>query len=365
MTAACLPRSVSACRTTIEGDEVGIRVALGHIDELDDDTLTFARQLGLEGIHLHTPRNLSDGDGHWRTDELVALREQCEAAGLIVEAIENVPYHHWDKVLLGQPGRDQQLENYCHTIRNMAAAGIYVLGHHFLPGYVWRTDLRARGRGGALVTAYDQARAPEGNKLLGYKLTPPSPVSEPIDADKMWDNYRVFLDAVLPVAERVGVRLSLHPDDPPTDVPLGGMARILSSPDGLERAHRLSGDSPAWGLTLCLGTVSEMDGERSVNRVIDYFGRRGRICYVHFRDVKGTVPSFAEAFLGDGNYDPAAVMERLSSVGFDGFLIDDHVPAMIGDPDVWTDTSSAAYCSRGRAHAIGYLQGLLNTHPRP
>lgn len=339
---------------------MGIRVALGHIDELDDDTLTFARQLGLDSIHLHTPSNLNDGDGYWRTDELIALREQVEAAGMVLEAIENVPYQHWDKVLLGKPGREEQLEKYCRTIRNMAAAGIHILGHHFLPGYVWRTKLRARGRGGALVTAYDEADAASGNKLVGYKLTPPSPASEPIDAETMWDNYRVFLEAVLPVAEEVGVRLSLHPDDPPTSEPLGGIARIMSSPEGLERAHQLTGDNPAWGLTLCLGTVSEMDGERSVNRVIDYFGPRGRICYIHFRDVNGTVPAFREAFLGEGNYDPAAVLKRLASVGFDGFLIDDHVPAMIGDPDVWTDTSSAAYCSRGRAHAIGYMQGILN-----
>jgi mannonate dehydratase len=72
------------------------------------------------------------------------------------------------------------------------------------------------------------------------------------------------------------------------------------------------------------------------------------------------VPKFAECFLGEGNYDPAAVVRRLAAVGFDGFMIDDHVPAMIGDADTWVDTSSEAYCSRGRAHAMGYLQGVLN-----
>ncbi|TDE15988.1 mannonate dehydratase [Jiangella asiatica] len=339
---------------------MSIRLALGHIDDLDDTVVTFAHQLGLRSIHLHTPANLDGSRGYWDAGELGALRRRCEDAGLIVEAIENVPYHHWDRVLLGQPGRAAQLENYCRTIRNLADAGITVLGHHFLPGYVWRTDLRAAGRGGALVTAYDADRVDEGNKLLGYKLTPPAPVTEPINARTMWDNYRVFLETVLPVAEEVGVRLALHPDDPPTQVPLGGIARILSSPEGLERAYDLSGGSPAWGLNLCLGTVSEMDGERSVNRVIDFFGPKGKIFYVHFRDVSGVVPRFAECFLGEGNYDPAAVLTRLARVGFDGFMIDDHVPAMIGDPDTWTETSPAAYCSRGRAHALGYLQGTMN-----
>jgi mannonate dehydratase len=337
-----------------------IRLTLGHIEGFDETVATFAQQLGLTSVQFHTPSDLSGENGYWGVDELVALRERCEAAGLVVEGIENVPYRHWDKVLRGLPGRDEQLDNYKTTIRNMAEAGIPVLGHHFVPTYVWRTDLQARGRGGARVTSFDAARVGEGNALAGYKLTPQETFTEPIDSDRMWDNYRVFLEAVLPVAEEVGVRLAVHPDDPPIDMALGGIARILSSPEGLERAHELSGGSPAWGLDLCLGTVSEMAGQESVNRVIDFFGPKGRIFYVHFRDVQGTVPKFQESFIGEGNYDPAAVIRRLASVGFDGFIIDDHVPAMIGDEDTWADTASAAYCSRGRAHAIGYIQGLLN-----
>lgn len=339
---------------------MNIRLALGHIEELDDDVITFAHQLGLASVHLHTPTNLSSEAGFWQEDELRALRERCDDAGLRLEAIENVPYQHWDKVLRGERGRDEQIENYCRTIRNMAAAGIATLGHHFLPGYVWRTDLHARGRGGALVTAFDADRVPEGNKLAGYKLTPAAAQGVQIGAEQMWRNYEYFLSAVLPVAEEVGVRLALHPDDPPIDLPLDGFARILSTPEGLIRAHQLSGNSPAWALNLCLGTVSEMDGQRSVNTVIDYFGPRGRIGYVHFRDVQGTVPRFAECFIGEGNYDPADVVRRLAESGFDGFLIDDHVPSMLGDTDTWADTSTAAFCSRGRAHALGYLQGVFN-----
>ena len=336
-----------------------IRLALGHIEGFDGTIAAFAQQLGLTSVQFHTPSDLAGEHGYWGLDELLDLRKRCERAGLIIEGIENVPYGHWDRVLRGLPERDEQLDNYRTTIRNMAVAGIPVLGHHFLPTYVWRTDLHARGRGGARVTAFDAVRADEGNALAEYKLTPNHPFGEPIDGEQMWENYRVFLEAVLPVAEEVGVRLAVHPDDPPTDIPLGGIARILSSPEGLERAYALSGGSPAWGLDLCLGTVSEMAGEQSVNRVIDFFGPKGRIFYVHFRDVQGVVPRFQECFLGEGNYDPAAVLRRMASVVFDGFIIDDHVPAMIGDEDTWADTATAAYCSRGRAYAIGYLQGLL------
>jgi mannonate dehydratase len=339
---------------------MAIRLTLGHVEGFDDTIATFAQQLGLASIQFHSPSDLGGDLGYWSVSDLVALRERCERAGLVVEGLENVPYRHWDRVLTGRPGRDEQLENYRTTIRNMATAGIPVLGHNFMPTYVWRTDLRARGRGGALVTAYDGDQAHGENELARYKLAPDRPIDEEIDAARMWDSYRVFLDAVLPVAEEVGVRLALHPDDPPTDVPLGGVARIMSSPEGLERAWELSRGSPAWGLDLCLGTVSEMAGQDSVNRVIDTFGPEGRIFYIHFRDVQGVVPSFKESFLGEGNYDPASVLRRLAGVGFDGFMIDDHVPAMIGDEDTWADTESAAYCSRGRAHAIGYLQGLIN-----
>lgn len=173
----------------------------------------------------------------------------------------------------------------------------------------------------------------------------------------MWDNYQYFLDAVLPVADEVGVRLALHPDDPPLAEPLGGAVRIFRSPAALvEACHRAKG-SPAWGLNFCIGTVSEMAGEQSVNEVIDALAPLGRIFYVHFRDVRSTVPHFSECFLGEGNLNPARVLKRLSNSGFDGFVIDDHVPAMLGDVDTWGDTSSAAYCSRGRAHAIGICRG--------
>src|SRR5439155_26007575 len=126
-----------------------------------------------------------------------------------------------------------------------------------------------------------------------------------------------------------------------------------------QRAPEPSGGRPAWGVGLCLGTVSEMEGRHSIERVIDTFGPAGKIFYVHFRGVQGVAPRFTESFLGEGNYDPPAVLRRLRGVGFDGFIIDDHVPAMIGDEDTWADTASAAYSSRGRAHAIGYIQGVL------
>jgi mannonate dehydratase len=339
---------------------VSIRLSLGHIDVYDDQVATFAHQLGLRGVQFHTPNLLPGEQGCWSLAELRALRERCDADGLRIDGLENVPLAHFWKVQRGLPGRDEQIDNYRTTIANMAAAGITMLGYNFLPTFVWRTNMLEPGRGGAKVTSFDLAGIGNGNALAGYRLTPAEPLAEPIGAEQMWANHQYFLDAVLPVAEQHGVRLALHPDDPPVDVPLGGAARIFTSPAALLRARRQANGSPAWGLNFCLGTVSEMGGEATINEVIDTLGAEGAIFYVHFRDVQGTVPAFRECFLGEGNFNPARVIRRLDSVGFDGFIIDDHVPAMIGDPDTWMDISPAAYCSRGRAHAIGYLQGVLN-----
>lgn len=338
---------------------MALRISMGHVDYYDDTVAAFARQLGLRSVQLHCPGNLPAADGYWPVAELRALRERCERDGLAVEGLENIPVANFYKIQRGEPGRDEQIENYIQTIRNMAAAGITLLGYNFLCTFVWRTTMAGAGRGGAKISAFDLADSRRGNELASYKLTWPDP-ADPIGADQVWESHQYFLDAVLPEAERAGVRLALHPDDPPVDAALGGAARVFTSPDALERACLQSRGSPSWGLNLCLGTVSEMGGQQAVDDVIGRFGPGQKIFYVHFRDVRGTVPAFEECFLGEGNLDPAAVVRRLLSVGFDSFLIDDHVPAIIGDRDTWGDTSADAYCSRGRAHAIGYLQGVLN-----
>jgi mannonate dehydratase len=166
----------------------------------------------------------------------------------------------------------------------------------------------------------------------------------------VWKNYTYFIQALTPVAEEAGVRLALHPDDPPVRS-LGGVARIFSSLDGLKRASEIA-SSPAWGMDLCLGTISEMGRAAAVMSAIDYFGPRGEVVYVHLRDVRGTVPNFEECFLGEGNYRPIQVLKRLMDVGFTGFILDDHTPQVVND---------SSYGYRGRAHAIGYIQGLLET----
>jgi len=336
-----------------------IRVAVGQFNELTDEKLRFAAQIGVTGIQMNNPK--LPGDTHWEERDIRALVDKTEAAGLKLEAIENVPTHFYNKAMLGLPGRDEQIENYNLTVRNVGKAGVPILGLHFMPNSVWRTERLAPSRGGAGATKFDMAEV-EGKSITEWRQFMPTslgradsmPVfddpAQIVSADRMWDNYCYFMDRVLPVAEAAGVRIALHPDDPPVPM-LGGVARIFKSTDDFKKAWARYKDSPAWGLDLCLGCCSEMPGgETNVKDMIEFFGPKGRIFYVHFRDVQGTVPNFTECFIGDGNFNPAEVMALLRKSGFTGFLLDDHVPHMDDDTN-WNH--------RGRAHAIGYMQGLL------
>jgi mannonate dehydratase len=337
-----------------------MRVAVGQVSQLTDEILTFAQQIGVTGIQVNTPT--LPGTARWEYADLLEWRQRCERYGLRLEAIENVPLHFYDKVMMGLPGRDEQIAHYQATIRNIGRAGIPILGYHFMPNSVWRTSRDPVGRGGALVTVFNMAEArPERQRELLVARATSSGKDDPFDTQglipgaghelteaQMWDNHTYFIKAVLPVAEEAGVKLALHPDDPPVES-LGGIARLFRNFDGFKKAMETA-DSDAWGLDLCLGCWSEMGGETSVLQAIDFFGSRGKIFYVHFRDVKGTAENFAECFIGEGNYRPVVAMRALQRNGFTGFLLDDHVPNMVDD---------SSYGHRGRAHAIGYMQGLL------
>lgn len=340
-----------------------MRVAVGQFAEMTDEVLRFAAQLGVSSVQMNTPR--ISGETHWIADDLRALVTRSAAFGLTLEAIENVPIRFYDRAMLGIDGRDEQIVHYQDTIRAIGEAGIPILGYHFMPNGVWRTSRTAPGRGGAEVTAFDMdavlAAEAEGrrnevaieqNWINGLRNEWED--LGPFGPERMWENYQVFMEAVLPVARDAGVKLALHPDDPPVPE-LGGVARLFGNVDGFKRAEAIAeatGAGDAWGLDLCLGCCSEMPGgAANVTAMIEHFGPRGRILYVHFRDVQGTVPAFQECFLGEGNWNPAETMRLLRRNGFDGFLLDDHVPHMDDD---------TAWNHRGRAHAIGYMQGLIN-----
>lgn len=323
-----------------------MRLAIGQFSELTHEKLTFARQLGVGGVQLNTPVLPTDA-GYWQLDDLRWMKDRAEGYGLRLEALENVPIQFLDKAMLGLPGRDEQIENYQKTIRNMGAAGIPILGYNWMPNGVWRTSRTAPGRGGAWVTAFHADRVRTQDDLVHGAHTLEALEGRTISEAEMWENYRYFTRAVLPVAEEAGVRLALHPDDPPLPS-LGGVARLFYHFEGFRRAMEDVAPSPYHGLDFCLGCFSEMC--ENLLETVRYFGARGKLFYVHFRDVKGCADSFEECFLGEGNYDPVQVMRTLKEVGFTGFILDDHVPHLIDD---------SQWGHRGRAHETGFIKGLL------
>src|SRR5687767_14198298 len=198
--------------STAGGAEV-MRIAIGQFNEASHERLAFARQLGVSGVLLNTPR--LPGEHRWEYDDMVRLREHIESYGLRLEALENTPVRHYMDAMIARPERDRQVEHYQTTIRSMGRAGIPILGYHWMPNSVWRTGRGTPGRGGARVTAFDMEEAKHRPLTHGREYT----------ADELWANYDYFIKAVIPVAEEAGVRLALHPDDPPVPS-LGGVARI-------------------------------------------------------------------------------------------------------------------------------------------
>lgn len=311
-----------------------MRLGEGQFNEVTDELMAFIRQLGITDILLNTPR--LPGEQRWEFRDLLLLRTRIEDAGLRLMALENVPISFYDKIMLGLPGRDEQIEHMAETISNMGRAGIPILGYHWMPNGVWRTSRTTPGRGGARVTSFDMELAKAAPYTHGRVFS----------EEELWDNYAYYMERIIPVAEQAGVRLALHPDDPPVES-LGGVARLFRTFAGFKRAMEIA-DSPIHGLDFCVGSWSEMGP--GVIDAIRYFGERGKIFYVHFRDVQGYVPKFQEAFVNEGNCDMYAVMKALKETGFTGFMISDHVPQMAGD---------TAWGHRGRAYAIGYMTALL------
>jgi mannonate dehydratase len=323
-----------------------MRLALGAVREVTDEMLRYAVQLGYEEIVVNTPQNLP-GDERWEEPDISAMRSHVESHGLRIAAIENTPMSFYSDIMVAGETAPRQIENYKHTIRSLGDAGIPILGFHWMANDVWRTSLAKRGRGGARLTEFDYAQITDpDDPTHGRVFLQP----------EMLDHFRRFMDEVLPIAEASGVRLALHPDDPPLET-LGGISRLFWNHTCLRDVVDDFGSSPGFGLEFCLGTVSEMGP--GADTLLLEFVERNAVAYVHFRDVRGYVPRFEEAFLGEGNLDVVGLLRRLIDADFDGFLIDDHVPLLDGDPEIGDDWVKSPYAFRGRAYANGFLQGMV------
>ena len=325
----------------IDITKLPMRVAIGQVNELTEEFLTFAKQLGLQDVQMNLynlPSDMKD-TGRLEFHDLLKLHSRAAERGLRLIAIENVPIRFYDKIMLGQAGREKQLENMQESIRNLGRAGIPIFGYHFISTGVWRTGWDTPIRGGAISNSF---------KLELAKHAPLS-YDRVYDEDEMWANYDWYMQRILPVAEEYNVRMALHPDDPPVPI-LGGVSRLFRNFANFKRALERH-PSRMHGLDFCHGCWSEMRGGAGVLEAAEYFGAQGRIFYVHMRDVQGGCDDFTECYINEGNSNIFKVILKLREVGFNGFMIDDHVPHMVND---------SSYGHRGRAHATGYITAMLD-----
>ncbi len=339
---------------------------------LDADNFRFAKQCGATHLVVHlvdyfkdsrnNPArdqptggnegwgNAGDPDRPWTYEQLRDLKRAVNAEGLELEAIENFDPAHWYDVLLDGPRKAAQLEQLKTMIRALGRAGIPVMGYNFsIAGVACRTK-GPYARGGAeavgMETA-DQTPIPNGmvwNMVYDRHAGPGNVPYFP--HDELWRRLGDFLRAILPVAEEAGVKLALHPDDPPVEV-LRNSPRLVWKPELYQRLLDLN-SSPANTLEYCVGTVAEMvDGD--VYQATEYYARQQRIGYVHLRNIRGKVPTYKETFIDDGDVDVRRIIEILARQRYDGVIIPDHAPQL----------QCAAPWHAGMAFAMGYLRACL------
>lgn len=353
--AALAASSTARAQSTsdVDGELFRLKVAKG-LRDLADETLTFFEQLGIEHVVMPTrfnttasKRGLVPGTDNgpqndnllqpWDAAELKRIKDYLGERGLSAEMVHLGRF--W-RVLHGKPDADREIENVQKSIRAVGEAGIPVIEYNFTPlrgseGYD-RTVAPGRGNGGR--RDYDHART---------KDLPPVPNVGEHSKEELWERLEVFLKAVIPVAEENGVRMAMHPNDPPIPV-FRSAAQPVRNLEDQRRLIELV-DSPSNGITLDTGVTTEM-GEDAAE-AIRYFGLRDRINHVHFRNVRVETPyyKYLEVMHDAGDCDMLACMKAFQEVGYRYLLIPDHTPEFDGD---------TLGNQIGWAFAIGYLQSL-------
>jgi mannonate dehydratase len=320
---------------------------VGHQHDHSTEALTLMAGLGVNHICSGLPS--AKLDDNWSVEALTKFRERIEGFGIRLEMIPlplssaYITRAENPNIMLGKsPERDREIDGICQMIRNAARAGIPALKYNMsILGVVSTEPVKCRGD--AMCRAFDYEKA---------KQEPPLTEAGPVNPDVYWERITYFLKRVMPVAEEYKVRLACHPHDPgmPADKGYRGVHTVLGSVAGLKRFLDIT-PSKYHGLNFCQGTVSEMlakPGEE-IYEVIRYFGSRGKIFNVHFRNIQGGFLKFHETFIDDGDVDMLRAMRVYKEVGYDGMMMPDHVPKIAGD----------AKGMHAFAYTFGYIKALI------
>jgi mannonate dehydratase len=323
------------------------RMKVGTQHDSADEVLGVLAALGVNNICSRLPS--ARFDEAWSVDGLSRLRERVESYGIALDMVP-LPLSSYEigkaenpNILLGRsPDRDREIDDICQMIRNAARAGIPALKYNLTLLGVVRTS-PTRGRGGAVYSTFVYRDA---------RQDPPLTEAGRVPADPYWERITYFLERVVPVAEEYKVRIACHPQDPamPPGHGFRGVETVLGTVDGLKRFVEIKA-SPYHGLNFCQGTVAEMlarPGEEIFD-VIRYFGSRGKIFNVHFRNIAGGFLNFRETFIDDGDVDMLKALRVYREVGYEGMMMPDHVPSIAGDPK-----GHQAF-----AYTFGYIKALI------
>ena len=311
-------------------------------------------------------RDCAPGEA-WPREHVRALRETIEAAGLRFSVAESINIH--ENIKLGRPDRDALIARYGQSVEAVAAEGVPVICYNFMPVFDWlRTNLAMPQPDGSTALRFDQKDMEaidfsEGTQDLpgwhaaytGEEVTALRVAYAELSEEDLWDNLAYFLERIVPVAERAGVRLAIHPDDPPWSV--AGFPRIITSGAALKRVTQLV-DSEVNGVTLCTGSLGANPAEAArLPETIRLLA--GRIHFVHARNVTHLGDrSFQESVHPDGDVDMAAVMEALLEIGFDGPARPDHGRM------IWGEEGLTGYGLYDRALGAVYMAGLWDATVR-
>ncbi len=312
----------------------------------EHERIRLASQIGISHAIVTVSYALNQIPRNRYVETLEKIKADFHAAGMTVAGVESHPVPA-EKIKLGLPGRDEEIENYIAAVQALGKVGIPMVCYNFMAGLGWyRTRTDVPERGGALVSEFDnQAAIRQGPTEWGA-------VSE----EKIWSNLEYFLKAIVPVAEKAGVQMALHPDDPPIS-PLRGIGRILTSAANFRRVLNIV-PSPVSGVTFCQANFKLM-GE-DIAALAREWCAQNKLFFVHFRDVEGTREHFRETFHDDGPTDMAGMLRIYGECGFEGPIRPDHAPTLEGESN-----DRPGYAMAGKVFAIGYMKGILRASKIP
>jgi mannonate dehydratase len=317
----------------------GIKITLQIPTNPSAADFQFANQLGVEYV------SIPSGGETAKVDNYILWKQQAEAAGLKVWNIGNSNVHNMAEVTLNLPGRDQKIEEYKNYLRNLGTAGIFYTTYAHMANGIWSTASETT-RGGAPARAFDLAKGGAGH-WMDKVYEPPLSHGRRYSKEEIWENYTYFIRQVAPVAEQLGIRIGIHPDDPPVPELAGVPRCIFGNFEGYVRALEIA-NSPNVGVCLCCGTWLE-GGKLMGKDVVEaarYFAKQDKLWKIHFRNVSAPLPHFVESFVDNGYMDMYKIMRTLVEVDFRGCVIADHVPQMVGGHNV------------GWAYSIAWIRAM-------